>query len=333
MGAEETLPKEHGTEYARIVPKFSFKYLLIPYRGEYPLESTILRWRSIKTKLEKTMDTVRTFRKLIDFDIEGSGWRMLTMLAFAHDPRFDKKGRGDTDLLSWVLQLFMSDVGVNYASQECKMLLLIMLNWEEAFDCFFQNGPTRNVEAVGPPEEYTLLQHAIAAGCDYSAILKHSPNLHAVRVDPEFSRHPETPTSLAMYSAHAFQRWRRALESMHVSVEDFIHEELEHSCLVDAGWTEDTLCQAFQYNVDSSVEWVQDRDDFCPIRGCVGKCGASHWNFAGIGVQPYWMLILDLIKSCVRATDLDLLENGSPTDAELRTRRNLSDEPNEPHII
>lgn len=38
------------------------------------------------------------------------------------------------------------------------MLLLQLLGWPEAFHCFLGKGPTKDVDAIGPPQEYTLLQ-------------------------------------------------------------------------------------------------------------------------------------------------------------------------------
>ena len=45
-------------------------------------------------------------------------------------------------------------------------------------------------------------------------------------------------------------------------------------------------------------------DDFCPINCCKERCGASHWHFAGIKVQPYWLETLELIKSGINADEI-----------------------------
>lgn len=200
------------------------------------------------------MNILRAFEGVVDFDVNASGWKMMTMWAFAYDPKFPSgKGIGEYQLLEWLLQFFWTKIRDNFRAQHCKLFLLLLLNWEEAFDVFFERGPIRDVDAAGPPQEYTLLQHAITAGCKYTSMLKHQPNLHVVRYHSEFSIRPETPTSLAMYNAREFYQWQRALEYMEVDLNEFVEEELKRRPLIEAGWKKDTLRRLFEYKIDPSV--------------------------------------------------------------------------------
>ena len=213
----------------------------------------MFRWRQGNINLNDTMNAIRTFQRHVDFEVEASGWKLLMIWAFAYDSRFDKKGAAEIDLLGWFLQLFMSDIVANVNSRPCKMLLLQLLDWPAALDCFFEKIPTHNVDEAGPPQEYTILQQAIAAGCDYSAVLKHHPDLHAVRFDNGMSRKLETPTSLAMYNAREFEVWRKSLEHMNEDLEEFLDDELRQAPLKNDGWTKDTLRELFQFQIDPSV--------------------------------------------------------------------------------
>ena len=209
------------------------------------------KWRGC-VKLQKFTDVLRVFKNIVDFDIQNTGWKMLIEFAFAHDHRWDK-GPAEIELLEWMLQFYDSDISENLSSRHCKKLLLMLLNWEEAFDCFFKKGPTRDPDSVGPPRDFTLLQMAIATGCKYGALLKHRPQLNEVRYEHDYSRRPETPTSVAMYCAREFQKWQISLKYMHVNIEDFIDRELKQSPLADSRWTKDALRQLFQYKIEPAV--------------------------------------------------------------------------------
>lgn len=199
------------------------------------------------------MDAIRTFQQHMDFEVESSGWKLLMVWAYTYDPQFNHRGTAELDLLRWFLQLFKSEIAANLNSRPCKMLLLQLLERPAAFDCFFGQVTTHNVDEVGPLQEYTILQQAIAAGCGYSPLLKYRPNLHVVRYDYSMSRKPETPTSLALYNAAEFKGWRTALEQMNVDIESFIDEELRQTPLAADGWTKDSLRQLFSYHIDLSV--------------------------------------------------------------------------------
>lgn len=216
------------------------------------------------------MTAIRTFSRLVDFEVEASGWKLLMIWAFAYDSRFDKRGTAEMDLLRWFLQFFIADITANVNSRPCKMLLLQLLKWPEAFDLFFQQVVTHNVDEVGPLREYTILQQAVAAGCDYSTVLKHRPDFHVVRLDYSMSKKPETPTSLAMYNAMEFGKWRTTLERMNIDIEAFLDDELQQDPLRIDGWTKDTLRQLFKYKIDPSV---------CHARTCGEAKHANHNSF------------------------------------------------------
>ena len=188
----------------------------------------------------------------------------------------------------WALRYFLSDLRTNFDEDHLLSLLWFATfqQSEEAVDLLL--GLSSNfIDFVERKDGYTVLLLRLSRDFltnDPSTVLATNPNLHSLGMDLNISPHLESPTSLSLYSSWVFYSWRRHLILLGMNIEDFVRRELEHSALIDTGWTTETLLALFNYR--NEADWVSDYDHRC------SQCR----RLSSIRVQPHWVQRVERIK-------------------------------------
>lgn len=243
--------------------------------------------------LSEVFDTLRLLIDSMDFsDESGDGWKVLERLC---DSRVELHGETEAkiDLLLWMLKLSSFELQTYFVEHKFAYMLQWVLEphpvLEEASDLLLNFGGARVIDAIVPPQGYTILQKCIAwadtSGL-ISSILSRGPDIHRLGLGYHYTPQQETPTSLAMYSEQVFADWLSGLGTIEVDLEIFIEQELERNHVVHVGWEKDTLLDLFAYDYEHHVGL---RKEFWTCSDCAQEIDI-------VIVQPYWRHLLERIK-------------------------------------
>ncbi|MCJ1307305.1 hypothetical protein MMC25_000951 [Agyrium rufum] len=248
---------------------------------------------------QDVIDTFRLFVEDVDFsDNDSDAWHFLENLIRAAEAEL----KYNTDSLAlWAFSKFASDLRAVshlprfkdlFHSSVCldrRELSLLMLNFD------------KNLSRTTPSWDGQLsvlhfLQYRIHNYHEEAiSFLQSGADPHLICPSFYVTSYGETPTSLALYSQFAFQRWRNVLNELCVDLHCFVIKELQQrdSPLKLAGWTVETLLALFRnYNTENSV-----RPN--PWSPCV-----NHGDYGLFMVEPCWLQVLERIKRQLEPLDM-----------------------------
>jgi hypothetical protein len=245
---------------------------------------------------DRVIDTLRLFIDLIDVfhledDLWTSGSEILRIISEYH--RHCTKEGIAGDVFLWTLETLGPDLwqsfdeGALYSS----MLWCLGDGQEERMQRLLEL--CHNViDARDDVDGYSLL-HGMVVERNPIPLLTMGANVNLVGFDPNYSPEPETPISLSMYRANTFVALQRALKVIGAKVEDIFDQALKECPLQYSHWTKETLVELFSKDLDlSPILYYQRR--VCPF--CLYE--------RSLMVQPYWMRILDSIRSRTRSQSI-----------------------------
>ncbi len=240
----------------------------------------------------------RLLLKNVEFsDNEAEGWEMLEELVqrlafWSLPPRPYYKG---TVILPLALQLLYDDIQQNPQEDRVASMLWIIYDIGDDSDL----GPKEAVDLIlnatqmvnarfshgGFSPMHSALSEELLCYTAISRSLTRGADLHLIGTDFT-SGQPETPLSVAMYSAWTFFNCRKSLIRLGfdaVGLREFVRAELRlrEYPLVLAGWEEDTLLALFRYDFKTSHF----------EKYCCERC------YSGNLVEPYWMKKLEDIRT------------------------------------
>ena len=247
------------------------------------------------------MDTLRLFLHNVDFSDHdlvsetSEGCHVLRPLA--HD-----KSEGVSKVLTWLLQMFSSDIRQNFSHFEFAVLLLELEEHDpqstlaeillDKFDTRLAATSTLRGLSVlhwvltSPNASSSLLQKLINRGANIQCV---GHSLWSQDAGPQ------TPTSMAIRNSRRFSIWRKSLTGLNYDIRKLIQLELnqcgEMRPLNAAGWTEDTLLNLFNLEFEPVV--LEEEIIRCD------RCNTSY----GYLKEPWWERALNSIRNG-QTTDL-----------------------------
>ena len=287
--------------------------------------------------LTRTFDTFRILEETMDFsDIHGSGWRVFRNVRPLPGFLAKRDLEPEAALLLGMIKLSSFELttygfGIELAGMLASCLhpvsdescdLLLHIGGADIINC-----PLDCLIYIGggyPILHWHLIHFRIAEGL--SQVLSKGPDLFRSGFNGTISPRKETPTSLAMYTSWAFERWRDVLISFGVDVENFVKLELEKNQLVHTGWTTPTLLHLFSCD-HSEYEPMQDIWD---CSDCAAELHAT--EMYSLIVQPHWRHRLERIRQGLDP-DLPVQDDSEANDTELTGLATLTDTLGSPYEL
>lgn len=164
--------------------------------------------------------------------------------------------------------------------------------YADFFDILLKYSPKEAVSAFHETRFSALCNEIIRAEHTVSKLLKSGVSPNGVGTHPDISARPESPTSLALYSSHAFSLWRSSLYMADIDINIVLDKGLEEDFLREDGWTRETLQGLVDWDFEvTEIVTIFPSPPYFQCSDC--KQNVSK-NF--LKIQPLWLCALADIK-------------------------------------
>ena len=245
---------------------------------------------------DRVIDTLRLFIDLVDVlhledDIWTSGSWLLSIISEYHRHNAEEGITGDVFL--WTLEILGFDLWESFDVFELNLSMFWCLEYGAGARVQRLLELCKNaIDAREAEDGYSLLHKSIIDH-NLMPLLTIGANPNLVGFDPEHSPRYETPISLSMYHANTFLTLQTALKTTRATLGATFDQALEQRPLQHSDWTKEALVELFSEDLNLSPI-------LHPQRYVYPYCLYERVFMA----QPYWMRILESIKSRTRSQSI-----------------------------
>lgn len=257
------------------------------------------------------MDTMRLFLATFDFsDPSNNGWRniagLVDMLGMINCEQMDV-----SRILRWVILQFHEDIKDNFRKDQYdKILSWLGTTYSPGIlSLWLRLGPKGAIDTQFE-DQFPILLDRVATAYESDSTLEILDAL-ACGANPNttcicFQASPlmESPTSLSMYSDHAFRIWLYALDAAEMDANKVFEGELRQGVLCEAGWTQETF------------QGLSNWEYYHEARPISYKCEICDQYFPSLALQPIWIYALEEIKNGKHPNSTILATNNPESNAE-----------------
>ena len=261
---------------------------------------------------QRVIDTLRLFIDLVDvLGLEDEKWTsgsyLLRIISECH--RYEVTGE-DIEVFLWALEILGADFRRSLDEGAFNSFMIWCLESESGTQRLLELC-NNTINARDSVDGYSLLHTVVVEG-DPVPLLNIGANPNLVGFNHCFSPYWETPISCSMYRADTFVKLQRAFKITRADLGATVDQALEQFPFQHFHWTKEALVELFSGDLDlSPVLYTQV--NVCPY--CLYQ--------RGFMVQPYWMRILESIRSRNRSQSIqDIVKTMlSPTSQAAEVNR------------